>query len=155
MKKIQPKWTPDAPVADNVRRELPLMMKRFLLEGDRAARSNTPVEKLHQFRLSAKALRYTLEAFRRIYGPALSNYVECVRSVQTALGELNDCHATRAVLAGLAGDPATPTLLAYLEKREFEKRDAFQRLWTSRFSDKAFRASFVQYTRSYARHTSP
>jgi hypothetical protein len=149
-KRTRPEWRTEAPAGENARRELPLMIERFLAEGDRAARANTAVEKLHEFRLSAKRLRYTLEAFRRLYGATLGKYLEAVRSVQTVLGELNDCRATRDLVGRLAAGESAE-LAAYLNGREESKRSEFRALWSARFGDPAFRRAFARYPAAYGR----
>lgn len=149
-KQAAPNWRPESPVTENARRELPRMIRRFLAEGDRVARANTPVEKLHEFRLSAKRLRYTLEAFRKLYGPALGKYLDAVRGVQTVLGELNDCRATRELLARLPAEAGAAELTPFLNEREQSKREAFRALWPARFGDPAFRRAFLGYPAKYA-----
>lgn len=46
---------------------------------------------LHDLRIAAKRLRYTLEMFRSVFGAAGEPQIERVKAIQEALGELHDC----------------------------------------------------------------
>ncbi len=48
------------------------------------------IQELHQMRIAAKHLRYTLEGFSPIYGPRLPLFVERVVSFQRQLGDIHD-----------------------------------------------------------------
>ncbi|MCJ7694985.1 MAG: CHAD domain-containing protein, partial [Anaerolineaceae bacterium] len=48
------------------------------------------LEQLHAIRISAKALRYTLESFESIYGTQLKEIIQTMRELQDALGALHD-----------------------------------------------------------------
>ena len=48
------------------------------------------LEELHAMRISAKALRYTLESFESIYGTQLKETIQTMRELQDALGLLHD-----------------------------------------------------------------
>ena len=48
------------------------------------------VAELHQLRIAAKHLRYTLENFEGLYGKFLTPFTESVRLIQSALGGLHD-----------------------------------------------------------------
>jgi hypothetical protein len=63
-------------------------------------------EALHNLRISAKRLRYTLELFRAVFGETGEQEIEHVREIQELLGQLHD-HDVRIALiedelAGLA-----------------------------------------------------
>ncbi|MFZ3070265.1 MAG: CHAD domain-containing protein [Anaerolineaceae bacterium] len=45
---------------------------------------------LHAMRISAKRLRYTLEAFEDLYGPQIKPYISVTRKLQDLLGTLHD-----------------------------------------------------------------
>lgn len=49
------------------------------------------VERLHAMRITAKQLRYTLESFAPLYPDELKRYIQVMRKVQDALGEIHDC----------------------------------------------------------------
>lgn len=89
---------PDAPVLENARRVLAVRIAEYY--------SYEPVvpypelsEALHDLRISAKRLRYTLELFRREFGKAGDRQIERVKAVQEALGDLHD-HDVRIEMIG-------------------------------------------------------
>ncbi len=89
---------PDAPVLENARRVLAVRIAEFY--------SFEPViqhpelsEALHDLRISAKRLRYTLELFRPQLGKRGDQQIERVKTLQEALGTLHD-HDVRINLIG-------------------------------------------------------
>ena len=89
---------PDAPVIDNARRVLAVRIAEFY--------SFQPIishpelsEALHDMRISAKRLRYTLELFRSQFGKAGERQIERVKAIQELLGTLHD-HDVRIDLIG-------------------------------------------------------
>jgi adenylate kinase len=51
---------------------------------------DVPMERLHQLRIAAKGLRYTLEYFREVLGPEAKTVIEEVKGLQDHLGDLQD-----------------------------------------------------------------
>jgi CHAD domain-containing protein len=49
------------------------------------------VSELHQMRIAAKHLRYTLEVFQPLYDRALRKPIKNVKEIQELLGEVHDC----------------------------------------------------------------
>ncbi len=49
------------------------------------------VDELHQMRIAAKRLRYTMEAFIPCFGKPLKEKIEAVKLLQEQLGEIHDC----------------------------------------------------------------
>ena len=89
---------PRAPVLENARRVLAIRIAEFY--------SYEPVvphpelsEALHDLRISAKRLRYTLELFRPQFGKGGERQIERVKAIQEALGTLHD-HDVRIELIG-------------------------------------------------------
>ena len=89
---------PEAPVIDNARRVLAVRIAEFY--------SFEPVvshpelsEALHDMRISAKRLRYSLELFRPQFGKAGERQIERVKTIQELLGTLHD-HDVRIELIG-------------------------------------------------------
>jgi hypothetical protein len=89
---------PDASVIDNARRVLAVRIAEFY--------SYEPIipypdlsEALHDLRISAKRLRYTLELFRPQLGKAGERQIERVKLIQETLGTLHD-HDVRIDLIG-------------------------------------------------------
>lgn len=90
---------PEASVAENARKVLAVRIAEYY--------SYAPVvphpelsEALHDLRISAKRLRYTLELFRPQFGEAGDRQIDRVKAIQEALGALHD----RDVRIALIGD---------------------------------------------------
>jgi CHAD domain-containing protein len=49
------------------------------------------IHELHQMRIAAKHLRYTLEVFEPLYNRALRKPIKIVKEIQELLGEVHDC----------------------------------------------------------------
>ncbi len=89
---------PDASVLENARRVLAVRIAEFY--------SFEPViphpelsEALHDLRISAKRLRYTLELFRPQFGKGGDRAIDRVKTIQETLGVLHD-HDVRIELIG-------------------------------------------------------
>jgi len=52
--------------------------------------SNVPLERLHQLRIAAKGLRYTLEYFREVLSPDSKKTIDQIKTLQDHLGDLQD-----------------------------------------------------------------
>ncbi len=108
------------------RRTLPRLAKSFLREGHRAAEPKAPAKRVHNFRLAAKKLRYTLEIFAGCYGPAAGDWLEQLKATQTLLGEISDCAVSiRLLKESGAGE----TLIGALKQRRKRKTRAFRKTW--------------------------
>ncbi|MGH2409431.1 MAG: CHAD domain-containing protein, partial [Chloroflexota bacterium] len=46
---------------------------------------------LHQMRIAAKHLRYTLEIFRICFGPAIEQRIDDIKTIQDKIGQIHDC----------------------------------------------------------------
>src|SRR5215211_188786 len=89
---------PRAPVLENARRVLAIRIAEFY--------SYEPIvsypelsEALHDLRISAKRLRYTLELFRPQFGKSGERQIERVKAMQETLGTLHD-HDVRIDMIG-------------------------------------------------------
>ena len=80
---------PRGPLAGNARRILAVRAAEFY-SWEPAVDDDARVKDLHQLRISAKRLRYTLELFRTIFGETGERTIERVRQVQELLGTLHD-----------------------------------------------------------------
>jgi hypothetical protein len=110
---------PQAPVLDNARRVLAVRIAELY--------SYEPVvpypelsEALHDMRISAKRLRYTLELFRPQFGKAGERQIERVKSIQEVLGTLHD-HDVRIELIG---DELSRLMVEQSQKTRSEIADA-------------------------------
>lgn len=100
------------------------------------------VAELHQMRIAAKRLRYTLETFAPLYPDGLAEYLAIMRNVQDLLGEIHDCDVWQMVLpqfleeerqrvAAFYGAPGPWNLLlpgvkAFLENRIATRQETYQ-----------------------------
>jgi CHAD domain-containing protein len=114
------------PVAASV---LPRLAQRFLEAGEAAASHNSS-EKLHDFRIRAKKLRYTLELFVPVYGPPVEEWIGKIKSVQSILGAMNDY---RSVLALAAEFGCGKKLKTSLKRKERRKIREFREVWAGQF----------------------
>jgi len=89
---------PDASMLDNARRVLAIRIAEFYSFEPIVPHPELSVA-LHDLRISAKRLRYTLELFRPQFGKAGDRQIERVKAVQEALGALHD-HDVRIELIG-------------------------------------------------------
>jgi hypothetical protein len=87
-----------APVAVNARRVLAVRIAEFYAFGPAVPHPELS-EELHNLRIAAKRLRYTLELFRPTFGKAGERQIDRVKAVQEALGTLHD-HDVRIELIG-------------------------------------------------------
>lgn len=81
---------PKAPLSVNAREILKVRIAEFyhytpIVHDERAGTL------LHELRIAAKRLRYTLEMFRDVFGEVGGIQIERVKAIQEALGELHDC----------------------------------------------------------------
>ena len=81
-----------------------------LLSFDKAVRDPVNVRELHDLRIAAKRLRYTLEVLGDVLGPAARVVEDEARALQDVLGEIHDCDVLgpriEAELAALAAEDA-------------------------------------------------
>lgn len=113
---------------------------------------DVPLERLHQLRIAAKGLRYTMEYFREVLGPEAKSAIDEVKKLQDHLGDLQDAVVASNLLRdfltwgtwghrGLEGGgvavPAQPIVApgvaAYLTARQVELQhllDAFPQAWS-------------------------
>ncbi|MGH2560426.1 MAG: CHAD domain-containing protein [Thermomicrobiales bacterium] len=80
---------PSATLADNARRILAIRVAEFYSYAPIVAEESA-VEELHDQRIAAKRLRYTLELFRSVFGELGERQIERVKAIQEDLGQLHD-----------------------------------------------------------------
>jgi len=93
-----PDLDPKASVAENARRVIAVRTAEFYSFAPLVPHPEYE-EALHDLRIAAKRLRYTLELFRPQLGQFGDRQIDRVRAVQEALGTLHD-HDVRIVLIG-------------------------------------------------------
>jgi CHAD domain-containing protein len=119
-------------IEETARQILPRMAKDFLERGNAASEEKASPEKLHHFRIASKKFRYTLELFTPLYGPSLNGWLESIKSVQTLLGDINDCATVAQMLADHKGDG----LSRWLKRRQRRNTEEFCRRWQEEFGDR-------------------
>ena len=88
---------PEATLAENARRILAVKMAELYSYAPVVHQADA-VEQLHDMRIAAKRLRYSLELFRVVFGELGEVQIERVRSLQEALGELHDLDVRIALI---------------------------------------------------------
>lgn len=87
---------PDASLAVNARRILGVRMAEYFSYAGIVPLEQA-VEPLHDLRIAAKRLRYTLELFHVVFGEAGKQQIERIKAIQEELGALHD-HDVRIAL---------------------------------------------------------
>jgi CHAD domain-containing protein len=120
---------------------------------------DVPLERLHQLRIAAKGLRYTVEYFREVLEPETKALIDEVKALQDHLGDLQDAVVASNLLRdfltwgtwgaaqtkkGQAARPPQPVIApgvaAYLAARQTELQQlvgAFPQVW-ARFQNPKF-----------------
>jgi CHAD domain-containing protein len=129
MPKEKIKWNERRSIAINARLLLPRLVAGYFDEVRGFLAEDREPEHLHSMRLAAKRLRYTLELFRRCYGPALEQRLDALKKLQDSLGDVNDAVATGKLL----GDSADEAVKAFLRARAAEKAAEFHNHWKEVF----------------------
>ena len=142
MKKFRADWKPAADVQSDAARVLPAMLRQFFAHGDKVVKPHTSERRLHQFRLAAKRIRYTLELFEPLYGAAIKAHLEGIKKVQQVLGQLNDCQASLELIPELEAQPEPGWLEAIVLRRD-KKRSDFIDLWLDEFTDPVRREDWM------------
>jgi inorganic triphosphatase YgiF len=87
---------PGASLGENARRILAVRMAEFYSYAP-IVRREEEVTALHDLRIAAKRLRYSLELFRAVFGAAGEEQIERVKAIQEELGQIHD-HDVRIAL---------------------------------------------------------
>lgn len=115
---------------DTFHSHLPKLARKFLAHGEAAAQPKTSAESLHAFRIEGKKFRYTVELLAPIYGAAAQEWIEKLKPVQSALGDVHDARMARQIAGRF---DATPEIDAWLKTRQRKKTQEFRRLWQESF----------------------
>lgn len=89
---------PDAPLELNARRILRVRVGE-LYSWEPIVANPLATTELHNMRISAKRLRYTLELFTSVFGDGGSRQIERVKALQEQLGNLHDLDVRIALIA--------------------------------------------------------
>jgi CHAD domain-containing protein len=79
------------------------------------------VAELHQMRIAAKWLRYTLENFGPLYSSELKPYIQAVKKAQDQLGEIHDCDVWSEFLPRFLAEERQRILDYYGHTRSFSR----------------------------------
>jgi CHAD domain-containing protein len=155
-KTLQVVWNERIGPEANARRELPRLTAVFFADVRAALAARPSPDQLHRVRLAAKRMRYTLELFRPCYGTGLELRIESLRKLQQVLGEINDCAATRRVLAG--NIPASPQRIKVerlLASRLRKKTGELRKLWKEELGAPGQELRWMRYLAHNARPPRP
>lgn len=121
-------------VAQNAIRVLPPMAGEFFAAGAAAVVSGVAYSKIHNFRLLTKRFRYTLDLFPSLYGEDGKQGLEALRELQDCLGAVNDCVASRRLLAGRPSTVQLRAARARIRTLLAERKAAFYTCWEVHFA---------------------
>jgi CHAD domain-containing protein len=142
------------PVPNRLRHVAPVLVYQRLVAvrayDEWVTGAGVPLERLHQLRIAAKGLRYTLEYFEEVLGPEAKDAIKEIKSLQDHLGDLQDAVVASNLLRdfltwGTWGHAQTkksippptepivaPGVAAYLAARQIELQrlvEAFPQAW--------------------------
>jgi CHAD domain-containing protein len=128
------------------------LVRRFFRAARKAAESDSP-RNLHRLRLEAKRLRYTLELFESLYGPALQRRLAQLRKLQGYLGDISDIGTTSAMFNNGADRRRIEVarLQDYLRSRLADRLAAFRRYWKTVMDAPGERERWMAYVARFAR----
>jgi CHAD domain-containing protein len=102
---------------------------RFRESAEVVRDAKASAKQLHELRLAAKKLRYTLELLH----PDRTEDIARIARVQGRLGRMNDCRTIRSIVVQAGGDSAIENAL----KRKQRRREReFRKLWRDEFARK-------------------
>jgi CHAD domain-containing protein len=142
------------PVPNRLRHVVPVLVYQRLVAvrayEEWVTGTDVPLERLHQLRIAAKGLRYTLEYFQEILGPEVKDAIKEIKELQNHLGDLQDAVVASNLLRDfltwgtwghtqvkkdvtLPSEPiVAPGVAAYLAARQVELQqlvDTFPQAW--------------------------
>jgi CHAD domain-containing protein len=116
----------NAEVIQTVQPVVEEMASDFSQFGNVAAKQTTSASEVHRFRITCKKFRYTLEVVEPFYGSRLAPWIQRVKSLQSVLGNVNDCET---VLHMISEWGAGKRLIAKLERRQNRELKEFRTIW--------------------------
>jgi CHAD domain-containing protein len=120
--------SPHGPISD----DLEARARKFLAHGGAAAAGKASFRQLHRFRIEGKKLRYTIELLEPDLGAAGGEWLEKLKTMQTALGDVNDARMVRSHVKRF---DAAPPVENWLKKRQRKKAREFAALWPQTFPE--------------------
>lgn len=92
-----------------------------LLSYDEIVYQPDKITELHQMRIAAKWLRYTMETFSPLYAGELKDYLQVIRAIQDLLGDIHDCDVWIEFLPKFMGEEQQRTLEYFGRARPFRR----------------------------------
>lgn len=92
-----------------------------LLAYDEIVHQPDKVTELHEMRIRAKWLRYTMENFSTLYASGLKSHLQVVRKIQEMLGDIHDCDVWSDFLPRFLDRENQRTLRYYGHTRYFKR----------------------------------
>ncbi len=132
--------------ADVAQETLPGLAADFFDAGQSAADPAADPKTLHKFRIRSKKFRYALEIFAPQYGPTLEERMKVLKTIQTRLGDINDCFATQALLDDYrkGHKPLVNDAKDKLAKKALAQIRAFRAYW-QKTMDPAQKDTWIHY----------
>lgn len=126
---IKSAWNPAWDAAQNAAHLLPPGVQEFFRAGRLAASGSPEEAALHPFRLATKRLRYSVELLAGLYPDEAAEQLAALKEVQTFLGDITDCLATRDLLLDRHERLLPPNFLSFLQQRMQSRLQLFQEYW--------------------------
>lgn len=135
-------------VQEYARRQLSRECRKYMAAGRKLVRKVRSPAEFHEFRISTKRFRYTLEMFSDLYGPGLQLRLGRLRTVQETLGNLNDTVVASEALQRL--DPFH-RLLPRLAAEAVSYESSFRYFWDSVMRAPGEEIRWIRYFRYRAK----
>jgi CHAD domain-containing protein len=117
------------------------LTRQYRKVGSQAAQPDTNPEELHELRLVAKGLRYSLEIFGGLSGAGWEQEIERIREVQDLLGAINDCVTTSGLMAEYGHGAEIRRSKAPLKRLLGQRLEAFCGHWREVYDSRKRRRS--------------
>jgi CHAD domain-containing protein len=130
-----------AGIESRARQILRPLRQTYFEVGSRAAQPETKPDELHELRLAAKGLRYSLEIFGDLAGAGWEQEIERIREVQDLLGAVNDCVTTSGLVAECGNNAEVRRSKAALKRLLDQRAEAFRDHWRKVYDSKKRRRS--------------
>ncbi len=131
----------DKSIQGRARQILRPLEQEYSKAGSRAAKQGTNPEQLHELRLIAKRLRYSLEIFGDASGAGWEQKIERIREIQDLLGAINDCVTTSGLVAECGHGAEVRRSKAPLKRLLGQRLEAFRGHWRKVYGSKKTRRS--------------
>lgn len=112
------KIQPDDDLVEFAKRVVARRFNRFFKNAKDFDAATMSAEELHKVRIAAKQLRYSMEVFRKLL--PVDRPIEACRSLQDALGEINDATALQSYLDGFIETERERTIEYFGDEEAFD-----------------------------------